>query len=189
MPIADLLVPEAPARPPRPDHRQGRVRPRQPVGGVPDARGLLVALPAQRPPPASRRRHLERRQATRRERRGLPVLLVRRSAPAARSSNTSSPTTRTPSDSPTRCASSATWRSRSTTTNWRSCATATSSTAGPTATWRFYAQFRYAMSIVASLHGPDYDLNAHGAGSRRTACVPRHQPRKPEDARGRATRP
>jgi len=29
----------------------------------------------------------------------------------------------------------------------------------PDSDWRFYAQFRYAMSIVASLHGPDYDLN------------------------------
>lgn len=29
----------------------------------------------------------------------------------------------------------------------------------PDSDWRFYAQFRYAMSIVASLRGSDYDLN------------------------------
>lgn len=29
----------------------------------------------------------------------------------------------------------------------------------PLGDWRFYAQFRYAMSIVASLRGPDYDMD------------------------------
>jgi outer membrane protein assembly factor BamD (BamD/ComL family) len=32
----------------------------------------------------------------------------------------------------------------------------------PDSHWRFYAQFRYSMSIVASLRGSDYDLNRMG---------------------------
>lgn len=36
----------------------------------------------------------------------------------------------------------------------------------PESEWRVYAQFRYAMSIAASLQGPDYDLDQMGRAAR-----------------------